>query len=115
MEKDFGKIGMPYRTPEEFFEKSRESILEMTVGTMEQTGGKSGGAASRSILRRIFLPVAAAACAAAIAFGVVAIRSGESGESEDYLERYDSYLGTLSDSALAEYTEYMENDIFIYQ
>lgn len=112
---DFKNIGkqMPYRTPDYFFEKMQERVMERARSE------------KRKKQSRVKLIISATLAAAAVLLGVlsfpvqqiekfpnnVLIVSTDSDYS--YSDAMDQYIVGMSDEELAEWVELSENDIFI--
>lgn len=114
---DFKTVGkqMPYRTPEGFFEKMQEQVMERA----------QGGKQKRQ--HRMKLVVSTVFAAAAVLLGVIffpasqpeveQLPSNQLIVSTDleyaYPDTMDSYIEEMSDEELAEWVELSDNDIFI--
>ncbi len=119
MEKDFNfeDIGKqtPYRTPEGFFDKMQERIMEQTLKKKDKKPF------------RLKLVLTTVLGAAALLAGVLFLASPPSDTNElpsnsfivstylntSYSEAMDQYVEDMSDEELAEWIEFSENDIFI--
>lgn len=118
MEKDFDfdSIGKrtPYRTPEGFFEESRQQIMERAFGAQRRK-------------RHLRLLIAATIAAAAVLAGILFAPSFPLGEraENDFSDRLavetnvtasdpvDQWIKELSDEELEELVRFSENDIFL--
>jgi hypothetical protein len=119
MEKDFNfeDIGKqtPYRTPEDFFDKMQERIMEQTLKKKDKKPF------------RLKLVLTTVLCAAALLAGVLFLASPPSDTNElssnsfivstnlstSYSEAMDQYVEDMSDEELAEWIEFSENDVFM--
>lgn len=114
---DFKSIGkqMPYRTPEDFFEKMQKQVTEHAQGEKPRKQP------------RMKLVVATAFAVAAMLLGLVffpttqpeaeQLSAGDLLVSTDltysYSDAMDSYIEEMPDEELAEWVEFSDNDIFI--
>lgn len=119
MEKDFNfeDIGKqtPYRTPEGFFDKMQERIMEQTLKKKDKKPF------------RLKLVLTTVLSAAALLAGVLFLASPPSDTNElssnsfivstnlstSYSEAMDQYVEDMSDEELAEWIEFSENDVFM--
>lgn len=119
MEKDFNfeDIGKqtPYRTPEDFFDKMQERIMEQTLKKKDKKPF------------RLKLVLTTVLSAAALLAGVLFLASPPSDTNElssnsfivstnlstSYSEAMDQYVEDMSDEELAEWIEFSENDVFM--
>lgn len=119
MEKDFNfeDIGKqtPYRTPEGFFDKMQERIMEQTLKKKDKKPF------------RLKLVLTTVLSAAALLAGVLFLASPSSDTNElssnsfivstnlstSYSEAMDQYVEDMSDEELAEWIEFSENDVFM--
>lgn len=119
MEKDFNfeDIGKqtPYRTPEDFFDKMQERIMEQTLKKKDKKPF------------RLKLVLTTVLSAAALLAGVLFLASPPSDTNElssnsfivstnpstTYSEAMDQYVEDMSDEELAEWIEFSENDVFM--
>lgn len=119
MKKDFNfeDIGKrtPYLTPEGFFQRMQEEVMERTLKKK-----------SKKVLR-LKLAFAAVIGAAAMLTGVLFFSSRQlktenrpsdsfivaTGNSISYSDAIDQYVENMSDEELAEWIEFSENDIFM--
>ena len=119
MEKDFDfkNVGkqMPYRTPDDFFDKMQKQVLEHT---QTRKSGKQ---------HRMRLIVSTALAAAAVMLGVIFFPVSQPETEElpfnslivstdldySYSDTMDRFIESMSDEELAEWAELSENDIFM--
>lgn len=119
MKKDFNfeDIGKrtPYLTPEGFFQRMQEEVMERTLKKK-----------SKKVLR-LKLAFAAVIGAAAMLTGVLFFSSRQlktenrpsdsfivaTGNGISYSDAIDQYVENMSDEELAEWIEFSENDIFM--
>ncbi len=119
MEKDFNfeDIGKqtPYCTPEGFFDKMQERIMEQTLKKKDKKPF------------RLKLVLTTVLSAAALLAGVLFLASPPSDTNElssnsfivstnlstSYSEAMDQYVEDMSDEELAEWIEFSENDVFM--
>lgn len=111
---DIGKQ-TPYRTPEGFFDKMQERIMEQTLKKKDKKPF------------RLKLVLTTVLSAAALLAGVLFLASPPSDTNElssnsfivstnlstSYSEAMDQYVEDMSDEELAEWIEFSENDVFM--
>lgn len=114
---DFKNVGkqMPYRTPDGFFEKVQEEVLERA-----QCG-------KRKKQHRMKLIISATLAAAAVLLGVIFFPASQPEVEQlsatslivstdldySYSDVMDQYIESMTDEELAEWVELSDNDIFI--
>jgi len=109
MEKDFDftQIGkqLPYSVPEGFFDDMEKRIDQATT-------------VRRSAMRRWWIGVVAAA---AVLTGIVFLiargdrqNTTRTAQQETFYEQFDATLDQMSDEELQAYSDFVEDDVFIY-
>ena len=118
MEKDFDfkNVGkqMPYHTPDGFFEKMQEQVMERVQGEKQKRQ------------HRMKLVISTAFAAAAVLLGIIFFPASQpeieqlpsnslivSTNLDSYSDTMDRYIEEMSDEELAEWVELSDNDIFI--
>lgn len=117
MEKDFDfkKIEkkMPYRTPDTFFEKMQEQVMERVQGEKRRKQHRmkffisASLAVAAMLLGVLFFPATAPEAEQQPANTFIV--SADMG----YSDSMDQFIENMSDDELEEWTELSENDIFI--